>query len=319
MPIGHGGKREMKRLSLILVFAVSTLGCAGSATPADSLLMVGDSLMASHEVYRALCVYQEAFDMRDDAAVRMRLASCHYLRAAYRQCVSMLETLSPDSLDHDAMRQLFYSYKTMKDTPMQMHWGRELLKRWQMDAEVVTDLALAYNLNDDPRRALAVTGAYEAVDSTNILVKRQTADAQFFMKEYPLAASIYEQLLALGDSTFSVYYSLGMCYEEMELWEKACDYHGVAVQLTDSAKAWPLYHLGAALIKANRAEEGVPVLLKSLMLIQPENGVMYTLYNTLAEGYYVQEQWMSAIYDWKNALKYKDFFGGKKSEKKLQF
>jgi hypothetical protein len=102
-------KRDMRKFVLILVFAASVFPCAGSVTPADSLLMVGDSLMDSHEVYRALCVYQEAFESRDDAAVRMRLASCHYLRAAYRQCVSMLETLSPDSLDHDAMRQLFYS------------------------------------------------------------------------------------------------------------------------------------------------------------------------------------------------------------------
>ena len=297
-------KRDMRKVVLILVFAASVFPCAGSVPPTDSLLMVGDSLMDSHEVYRALCVYQEAFESRDDASLRMRLASCHYQRAAYRQCTSLLEPLSPDSLSHDAMRQLFYSYKTMKDTPLQMHWGRELLKRWHMDAEVVADLALAYNLNDDPERALVVTNAYEAVDSLNILVKRQAADAQFFMKEYPAATSIYERLLALGDSTFSVFYSLGMCYEEMEQWEKACAYYGVAVQLTDSAKAWPLFHLGAALVKAHRAGEGIPVLLKALMFLQPEDGVMYTLYNTLAEGYYADEQWMAAVYDWQNALKY---------------
>lgn len=294
----------MKRLSLIFVFTASTLVCAGSVTPADSLLTLGDSLMSSHEVYRALCVYQEAFGKRDDAAVRMRLATCHYLRASYRQCASLLESLPSDSLSHDAMRQLFYGYKSIKDTPMQMHWGRELLRRWPMDAEVVADLALVYNLNDDPERALEVTNAYEAVDSLNILVKRQAADAQFFMKEYPAATNVYNQLLTLGDSTFSVYYSLGMCCEEMGQWEKACAYHGVAVQLTDSARAWPLYHLGSALIKANRADEGIPVLLKALMLMKPEDGVMYTLYNMLAEGYYAQEQWMSAIYDWKNALKH---------------
>lgn len=289
---------------ILIVYAASVFPCAGSVIPTDSLLLVGDSLLASHEVYRALCVYQEAFESRDDASLRMRLASCHYRRAAYRQCTSLLEPLSPDSLDHDAMRQLFYSYKTMKDTPLQMHWGRELLKRWSMDAEVVADLALAYNLNDDPERALSVTGAYEAMDSVNILVKRQTADALFFMKEYPLATQTYERLLALGDSTFSVHYSLGMCYEELEQMEEACTHYGVAVQLTDSAKAWPLFHLGAAMVKAHRAGEGIPVLLKALMLIQPETGVMYTLHNTLAEGYYADEQWLSAIYDWQNALKY---------------
>lgn len=295
---------DMKRFSLFLILAAGAIRCSGSVTPADSLLLVGDSLMATHDVYHALCVYQEAFGSRDDAAVRMRLAKCHYLRASYRQCTSLLEPLPSDSLSHDAMRQMFYSYKTMKDTPMQMHWGRELLKRWQTDAEVVADLALAYNLNDDPERALAVTGAYEAMDSTNILVKRQTADAQFFMKEYPLATRTYERLLALGDSTFSVHYSLGMCYEQLERMEESCAHYGVAVQLTDSAKAWPLFHLGAALVKAHRAGEGIPVLLKALMLLQPEDGVMYTLYNTLAEGYYAEEQWMSAVYDWQNALKY---------------
>ncbi len=294
----------MKKLVLLLLFTVIVFPCAGNVTPVDSLLHRGDSLMEVYDVYHAMRHYEQALELRDDVAVRLRLASCHYQRAAYRQCVAMLEMLPPDSLDHDAMRQLFYSYKTMNDTPMQMHWGRELLKRWQMDAEVVADLASVYIYNGDPRRALAVTGAYEAMDSTNILVKRQTAEAYFYMDEYPLATQTYERLLALGDSTYSVHYSLGVCYEQLEQMEASCAHYGMAVQLTDSVKAWPLFRLGAALVKAHRAEESVPVLRKALMFIQPEEGVMYSLHNTLAEGYYAEEQWTDAVDNWQNALRY---------------
>ena len=165
-------------------------------------------------------------------------------------------------------------------------------------------MALAYNLNDDPERALALTGRYEAVDSTNILVKRQTADAQFFMKDYAKATETYERLAALGDTTFNTHYSLGMCYEQLDSIGLACMHYGRAVALNDSAKAWPLYHLGAALVKAKQYKEGIHVLLMALAKMQPDDSAMFNLHWALADGYYNNEEYYSAIYDWKNCLKY---------------
>ena len=49
-------------------------------------------------------------------------------------------------------------------------------------------------VSNDMKQALALTQRYEAEDASNILVKRQKADAQFFLKQYPEATETYEQL-----------------------------------------------------------------------------------------------------------------------------
>lgn len=302
----------MSKTSLLLLM---TLACCvrlcamGGVHPAE---LRGDSLRAQYDYFHAMQCYEEALAAvgRDETLkinnekLKMKLADCRYLRADYGGCVALLEELPADSLTHDALRELFYGLKLMERRGEQIRWGERLLKRFPMDSEVVADMALAYNLNDDPERALALTGRYEAVDSTNILVKRQSADAQFFMKDYSKATETYERLAALGDTTFATHYSLGMCYEQLDSIGLACMHYGRAVALNDSAKAWPLYHLGAALVKAKQYKEGIHVLLMALAKMQPDDSAMFNLHWALAEGYYNNEEYYSAIYDWKNCLKY---------------
>ena len=330
------------RLSLILLMALASLArsyAAGSAfnrsTSSEDeehvalLVARGDSCMAQYDYFHAMGYYEKALEnlkikklknekeggtgqltidnsqLRiNEEGLKMKLAECRYLRADYGGCIALLESLPEDSLTHDALRELFYGYKLMERRGQQMRWGERLVKRYPMDSEVVADLALAYNLSDNPVDALALTGRYEAVDSMNILVKRQTADAQFFMKEYPAATHTYERLVALGDTTFNTHYSLGMCYEQLENLPLAIEHYGKAVALNDSLKAWPLYHLGAALVKDKQYKEGIHVLLMALTRLQPDDSAMFNLHWALADGYYGNEEYYSAIYDWKNCLKY---------------
>ena len=293
----------------MVALAVSSQGWAGGKPTADSLLVAqGDSCMAQYDYYHAMQYYTQVAEADD--MVKSKLATCYFLRADYRRCVALLEQLPDSVLSHDALRQLFYSYKALDDkTTKQRRWGERLLARFPMDSEVVADMALAYNLFDEPEQALALTQRYEAEDASNILVKRQKADAQFFLKQYPEATETYEQLLALGDSTFAAHYSLGMCYEQLAeadstLLLKAVEHYGQAVHLNDSAKAWPLYHLGAALVKLQRNAEGIHILLMALQRMQPDDAAMFNLHSALADGYYQNEEYYSAIWDWKNCLKY---------------
>ena len=300
------------KASLLLLMALACcvrLCATGGVHPAE---LRGDSLRAQYDYFHAMQCYEEALAAVgrngqltiDNSQLKMKLADCRYLRADYGGCVALLEELPADSLTHDALRELFYGYKLTERRGEQIRWGERLLKRFPMDSEVVADMALAYNLNDDPERALALTGRYEAVDSTNILVKRQTADAQFFMKDYAKATETYERLAALGDTTFNTHYSLGMCYEQVDSIGLECMHYGRAVALNDSAKAWPLYHLGAAQVKAKQYKEGIHVLLMALAKMQPDDSAMFNLHWALADGYYNNEEYYSAIYDWKNCLKY---------------
>ena len=302
------------------MIAVSSTTWAGGVSTADSLLVArGDSCMAQYDYFHAMQYYEQVLRPTPSPSLKGRekgypslvekLAACHFLRANYRRCTALLETLPADSLGHDALRQLFYSYKALDQKTMQRQWGERLLQRYPMDSEVVADMALAYNLSDNPEQALVLTQRYEAEDATNILVKRQKADAQFFLMQYPEATATYEQLLALGDSAFSTHYSLGMCYEQLAekdslLLAKAVENYGRAVALNDSAKAWPLYHLGAALVKMQQNKEGIHVLLMALQRMQPDGAAMFNLHSALAEGYYQNEEYYSAIWDWKNCLKY---------------
>lgn len=295
--------------SLLMALAVSSQGWADGKPTADSLLVAcGDSCMAQYDYYHAMMYYKQVTDADD--IVKSKLATCYFLRADYRRCIGLLELLPDSVLSHDALRQLFYSYKALDDkTTKQRRWGEQLLARFPMDSEVVADMALAYNLSDEPEQALALTQRYEDEDAGNILVKRQKADAQFFLMQYPEATQTYEQLLALGDSTFSAHYSLGMCYEQLAeldtvLMKKAVEHYGRAVQLNDSAKAWPLYHLGSALVKVQRNAEGIHILLMALQRMQPDDVAMFNLHSALADGYYQNEEYYSAIWDWKNCLKY---------------
>lgn len=303
--------------SLLIALAVSSQLWAGGKSTADSLLLArGDSCMAQYDYFHAMQWFEKglasshAKGAQASPLLTMKLATCYFLRADYRRCVGLLEQMPDSVLDHDALRQLFYSYKALDDkTTRQRRWGERMLARFPMDSEVVADMALACNLNDDPEQALLLTQRYEEVDAKNILVKRQKANAQFFLKQYPEACQTYEQLLALGDSTFDAHYSLGMCYEQMAeadsaLLTKAIDHYGRAVQLNDSAKAWPLYHLGAALVKQQRNSEGIHVLLLALLRMQPDGAAMFNLHSALADGYYQNGEYYSAIYDWKSCLRY---------------
>lgn len=317
------------RISLLIALVASIQAWAGGEPARDSLLVArGDSCMAQYDYFHALQWYEQVSPERslkgggkENLALTKKLATCHFLRADYQKCASLLQEVPADSLGHDALRQLYYSHKALGEKASQKRWGKLLLSQFPMDSEVVADMAQELNL-DTPELALELTEAYEAVDSTNILVKRQQADALFFMKRYPEAAQNYERLLQLGDETFAVHYSLGMSYEQLAegtspdpakgreagadslLLDKAIGHYSRAVELNDSAKAWPLFHLGAALVKQQRNSEGIHILLMALQRMQPDDAAMFNLHWALAEGYYQNEEYFSAIFDWRNCLKY---------------
>ena len=58
------------------------------------------------------------------------------------------------------------------------------------------------------------------------------------------------------------------------------------------------------MVKVQRNAEGIHILLMALMRMQPDDAAMFNLHSALADGYYQNEEYYSAIYDWKNCLKY---------------
>lgn len=216
----------------------------------------GDSCMKAFNLFQALDCYSQALKQQDMPELRMKVAECHYRRGNYRECISTLQTLQASQLSHNALHQLFYSYKALGDTENFKQTGKLILGQYPMDSEILVDLCHEYNLEMNLFGTFHAVDEYIAKDSTNLAVNRVIAEAEFFQKEYQGAMYSYKKLLAAGDSSYITYFSIGVCAEQLSRYDdqplgdkvnlqvEAVDYLKRAVAVSDSAQAAPFYHLG---------------------------------------------------------------------------
>lgn len=208
------------RKTFVVIALLAAFGAAAYGQ-ADGAEAKGDSCMDVRDTYHALMYYGEAMAADSSAALQRKAARCHYMRGDYRRCVDMmLPVAGPggDSLSLEQMRCLLDCYRKLDDNDGQMTWGRAILRRCPMDGETTAAVAAIYNTDDRclPSSARVLTNDYLERDSTCIPVLRQNADAQFLMQSFDAAVAVYRKLLALGDSSYNVVYSLGMSYMQMK-------------------------------------------------------------------------------------------------------
>lgn len=297
----------MKRTVFIYMFM--SMACLYATAQHNRLLHYGDSCLINHDTYHALMYYQEALKHDSGINVRKKIAECHYKRSNYRKCADILKSISQqseDSLRAEDLRELFYSYKYLNDIPEQVYWGEKLLKQNPYDGQVTADLAFVYNNNDNysPQKAFIITKKYLQTDSTNIAVMRQYADSFFFLQEFANAAKIYEKLLASGDSTYYVLYSLGMCHTQTKDYVNARKFLSKAAEANKFTNAGCLYRLGIVCVDIDSVAEGIKYLNMAEEKLTPDGTVMFIIKRALGEGYYKNGEYWSAIYAWHDALKH---------------
>lgn len=298
--------RFMKKT--ILIMFISLIGFVAADAQAVNLKHLGDSCMQCYDTFHALQYYEQALAKKDNAELHRRIAECYFRRADYNRCIEALKKISifdNDSLDHEALREMFYSYQYLSQPEAQLHWGKAILERYPMDAEVVAKVAELYNREDinQPQKALSLTLEYILKDSTNIAVLRQLADAYFFMKMFEGAPDIYKMLLSLGDSTYNVLYSLGMCYDQTKNLPMAYKYLKKATEINDNKNAGCLYRLGIVCVDMDKPDEGFFYLNRAYEMLQPDSTVMFVIKRAQGEGYYKSGKWKMAIDAWRDALK----------------
>ena len=274
----------------------------------EKLIMTGDSLLNSFHIYEAMSYYEEAWLKYEDLRAARGLAECYYRRGDYRKCIAILEgvsSVSQDSLTHESLRQLVYSHKYFKNTLSEIRWGEILLKKYPFDGEMTAEIARVYNLDDVnlPQRANALAKAYCRNDSTNLSVLLQYADSYLFQKDYANALPIYQKLLALGDSTFNVYYSIGMCHVRLENLPEARSYLKDAAEINQHKNIACLYRLGEVCLALDSLNESIHYLELAVQNMMPDHIMMFTTKRALGEAFYKKEQWWNAIYAWREALK----------------
>ena len=105
----------------------------------------GDSCMKVYDYYNALSFYKQAQKQRNDNIIKMKIASCYYFRASYKQCIGLLKTVSTDSLTHDSFRELYYSLGAIGDVAHQVFYGMTLVRTFPRDSHIVADLMNDHN------------------------------------------------------------------------------------------------------------------------------------------------------------------------------
>jgi tetratricopeptide (TPR) repeat protein len=289
----------------MLLFSLALLVVCVHAD-ADNLreMALGDSCMERFDLYHALRHYENAFREADNAAVRMRLAECHYRRKDYQRCVNIVEPLPEDSLDHKTMREIFYCYKNMARPDLQEKWGRRVLDKYPMDGEVVADMGMAYNLGNNPRRAQAVCLLYWFKDHDNLAVNRVLADAYFLDHKFDMARYSYEELLAAGDTTYITLFNLGVCHERQYALDKAKAAFERAIGISAGTQPGALYHQGMVLNALKQYTEARACFEQALPLLLPDSVQMFTCYRGMAESDYAKADYATAIDEFRQALAY---------------
>ena len=239
-----------------------------------------------------------------ECGIQMKLADCYYKRANYREASELLKTIPEDSLSHESFRQLAYSYQKQGDNDSYVYWANQLVKYFPMDGEMIAGLTHGYTKQDQAWKGLEVALKYYAVDSTNILVNRALADAYFIDRQFDKAVTIYEHLLAQGDSTFNTLYSAGMCYTRIDSLNKAYNCLLPAFYLSQMQHSGCAYRLGAVSIDLQSYEEGLRYLDIALQLMQPDTTTMKAITLSQGEGYYLTKQYDKAVESWKQHLEY---------------
>ena len=281
----------IRRYILMIMLLVA---CATVDADDRAALLRGDSCLREYNLAEALTHYKEALAECDRAVVRMRMAECYYRRHDYRQCVGMLSALPPDSLDHDAMRELFFCHKALAQPAQQRQWGERLIERYPMDGEMVAELATSYLIGRQARKALRICSVYWLRDHYNYAVNQVLADTYFVEHEWDLAKYAYKELLEVGDSTYKNLFNLGVCYERQQHLEDARRSFDAAINLSGGQMAGALYHQGVVLNTLGQHDRALQCFEQALPLILPDSAQLYTCYRGMAESHYAQADYAAA-------------------------
>lgn len=290
---------------LLTLMITSLTVCAenGNRTYAE-LAHLGDSCMAAYDVTHALTYYRKAMAVCPSAAVRMKITNGYYLQHNYAKCLSMMEGMPLDSLDHDTMCHLFEVCRKLGLKKRAAAFGEAVVRRWPMDGEMVARLAGEYLSAGMDSKAEKLCNNYWMHDETCMAVNDIMADIYMVQRQWQLAKDSYLLLLQQGDSTYKNMLNLGVCYEWLGDGDNAREAFNVAIAMSDSTLAAPLYHQGTVLNGLKDYESSLACFRKALTLLQPDSAVLFTCYRGMAEGYYVENDFRHALPAFLQAQRY---------------
>ena len=116
---------------------------------------------------------------------RRKLASCYRKVGNYTACISCLDKIPSDSINHEDMRMYYYAYLNQNNNDKVSLWGERIAFLFPYDSEIIASLAVHYNGVNKPDRAEKVTKNYiSQCDSTNLYVNKEYAYSLFMQFKY---------------------------------------------------------------------------------------------------------------------------------------
>lgn len=295
------------RKTFLLLVVLCSFSLHAMAQNRRQLIEKGDSCMKAYNYFHAISHYKQAQTLGDDNAIRMKLASCHYLRTAYKQCADVLKTIPEDSLTHDALREMYYAQGAMQQTTLQTYWGMTLIEKFPMDGHIVADLMEVFLNQEDsnPNMAVLYGERYCKVDSDNVEVNRTLGEAYFLNRKYEQCIAIYNKVMAAGDTTYNALYYTAGAYEYLEKFDSAALYFAKAVE-RNPKMAVGNYRLGVVENQLGHYDAAIEHLRTAATLYEPNKTIMFVIYKNMGDAKNSLKQFKEAYLYWGYALAYAD-------------
>lgn len=295
------------RKTFLLLVVLCSFSLHAMAQNRRQLIEKGDSCIKAYNYFHAISYYKQAQTLGDDNAIRMKLASCHYLRTAYKQCADVLKTIPEDSLTHDALREMYYAQGAMQQTTLQTYWGMTLIEKFPMDGHIVADLMEVFLNQEDsnPNMAVLYGERYCKVDSDNVEVNRTLGEAYFLNRKYEQCIAIYNKVMAAGDTTYNALYYTAGAYEYLEKFDSAALYFAKAVE-RDPKMAVGNYRLGVVENQLGHYDAAIEHLRTAATLYEPNKTIMFVIYKNMGDAKNSLKQLKEAYLYWGYALAYAD-------------
>ena len=295
------------RKTFLLLVVLCSFSLHAMAQNRRQLIEKGDSCIKAYNYFHAISYYKQAQTLGDDNAIRMKLASCHYLRTAYKQCADVLKTIPEDSLTHDALREMYYAQGAMQQTTLQTYWGMTLIEKFPMDGHIVADLTEVFLNQEDsnPNMAVLYGERYCKVDSDNVEVNRTLGEAYFLNRKYEQCIAIYNKVMAAGDTTYNALYYTAGAYEYLEKFDSAALYFAKAVE-RNPKMAVGNYRLGVVENQLGHYDAAIEHLRTAATLYEPNKTIMFVIYKNMGDAKNSLKQFKEAYLYWGYALAYAD-------------
>lgn len=267
-------------------------------------LHTADSLYLSFNYSAAASLYAQLTGGHDSVVVFRRLAQCYRKQGDYLLENRTLLRIPTDSLTHNDMRQLYYSYSNLQDSVAMEQWGEKILQLFPYDADITASVAVDLMQKNEVEAARNLTMHYLEKDSANFNVWRQYAYSCYLLNRYEEAQRAYLKLNDNGWNSYEVNVILGICYGEQDDADNAYNYLVKANRIKKGKDILVLKMLATNCMKIGKSKEAVEYMEQAINIAIPDSAELFNMYNGLAEAHFNLQDYAQAATAFINASKY---------------